>query len=197
MRIAAPSTPEQTDLDTRRAVAELQRAARANAALSAVVDRLVLGLFGSPGNTVRPVAFARRTSGGNPSNAVDTIETFHTAEIDTDHMFTAAIPDRLIIQTPGIYIAAAQNNFTANGTGHRVLDILARGTNPVTDVIAGNSDDGIAGGPNLMLAVSRPIDLDAGDELYMNLWQNSGGPLATLTGYGGTWLAAIYLQPLP
>lgn len=197
MRIAAPSSPEQTDLDNRRALAELQRAARSNAALSDVVDRLVFGLFGDNENTARPVALIKRSTGGNPANATDTIETFDTKVIDTDSMFDPAVGNRLIIQTPGIYIAAAQVPYTANATGYRVLDILALGTHPVNNVIGTNSDSGITGGPNLMQAISAPFPFDAGDEVYMNLYQTSGGSLATLTTYGGCWLALIYLQPLP
>lgn len=197
MRIAAPSTPEQTDLDTRRAVAELQRAARSNASLADTVDRLVFGLFGDASNTARPVALVARGTAGNPANGTDTIETFDQTILDTDGMFDTALPDRLTTQTSGIYIAAAQNNFTANGTGFRALDILALGTNPVSNVIAGNTAPGIAGGPNLMQAVSAPFPLEAGSPLHLNMYQTSGGPLATLTTYGGTWLAAIYLQPLP
>ena len=197
MRIAAPTSPERTELDTRRAVAELQRAARTNAALGDVVDRLVFGLFGDNENTARPIALVKRSAGGNPANATDTIETFDQTLLDTDSMFSLSVANRLTIQTPGIYMAAAQVPYTANGTGYRVLDILALGTHPVNNVIGTNSDSGIAGGPNLMQAVSAPFPFDAGDEVYMNLYQNSGGSLATLTTYGGTWLALIYLQPLP
>ncbi|MGH8571118.1 MAG: hypothetical protein ACREX8_00890, partial [Gammaproteobacteria bacterium] len=185
------------DLNTRRAVAELQRAARSNAAQSATVDSLVFGLFGSAGNTARPVAMVKRSTGGNPANATDTIETFDTTILDTDSMFDPTVGNRLTVQTPGIYIAAAQVPYTGNGTGYRVLDILALGTHPVNNVIGANSDAGIAGGLNLMQALSAPTPFDAGDELFMNLYQNSGGPLATLTTYGGCWLAAIYLQPPP
>lgn len=196
MRIAAPTSPERTELDTRRAVAELQRAARSNASLGVTVERLVTGLFGDAENTERPIVLVKRSTGGNPANALDTIETFDTVLLDTDSMFSTAVNNRLTIQTPGIYFAAAQVPYTANATGFRVLDILALGTHPVNNVIGCNSDAGLAGGPNLMQAVSAPIPFDAGDELYMNLYQTSGAPLATLTGYGGTWLSAIYLQPL-
>lgn len=197
MRIAHPATPEQTNLDTRRAVAELERAARSNAALGATVDRLVFGLFGDSENTARPIVLVKRSIGGNPANATDTIETFDQVVIDTDSMFNPAVNNRLTVQTPGIYFAAAQVPYAANATGFRVLDILALGTHPVNNVIGAHSDGAISGGPNLMQAVSAPFPFDAGDEMFLNLYQTSGAPLATLTGYGGTWLAAIYLQPLP
>lgn len=197
MHIAAPATPEQANLETRRAVAELQRSARAGAGLAAVVDRLALGLFGAAANTQRPVALVKRSTPGGPPNATDTIETFDQSLVDTDSMFNPTVGNRLTVQTPGIYLALAQVPFAANGTGLRVLDILALGTHPVDNVIGATSDAGIASGPNLMQAVSAPVPLDAGDELFMNIFQNSGGPLATLTFYGGCWLAAIYLQPLP
>lgn len=197
MRIAAPVTPEQTDLDTRRAVAELQRAARTNAGLSDTMARVVFGLFGDSSNTARPVVLVKRSTSRSVATGTDTLETFDQVLVDTDHLFSAALPDRIVVQTPGVYIAVAANNFTANGTGYRVLDILALGTHPVNNVIGGNTDAGISGGPNLMQAVSAPFPFDAGSELFLNMYQTSGGSLSTLTTYGGTWLAVIYLQPLP
>lgn len=193
MRIAEPSAPEQVDLDTRRAVAELQRAARANAGQAEVLARLVVGLFGAAGNTTRPIALIRRSAPGSLVNATDTIMDFDPlALVDTDNMFDASLPNRLTVQTPGIYFSAASNNFAANSTGIRILDILALGTNPVTNVIGATTDNGIGTVPNIMQAVGAPVPLDAGSPLYLNLYQTSGGPLAT----GGTWFAAIYLQPM-
>jgi hypothetical protein len=197
MRIATPATPEQSDLETRRALAEVQRTARANAGLADTVDRLVFGLFGALGNTVRPAALVTRSTAVTVQNGTDTLPTFDTPVVDTDGVFDPTIGDRLTIQTPGVYVAAGSAPWTANGTGLRVLDVLALGTNPVSNVIAGNSDTGIAAGPNLMGAVSAPFPFDAGSEVHLNLYQTSGGPLSTLTGYGGLWIALIYLQPLP
>lgn len=197
MRIAAPVTPEQADLENRRAVAELQRAARSNAGLQEVVDRVVFGLFGDEENTARPIVLVKRSTAVSPANATDTIPTFDQPLVNNDGMYDAAVTDRITVQTPGIYIAVAAAPWTANGTGYRVLDILALGTNPVNNVIGGDSSNGIASGPNLMHAVSAPVPLDAGSEIYMNLYQTSGGALSTLTTYGGTYLAAVYLQPMP
>lgn len=197
MRIAAPTTPEQVDTDTRRAVAELQRAARSNASLAAVVDALVAELYGDASNTTRPIALVKRSTAGGPATGVDTIETFDQALINNDGMYDASLPDRLTIQTPGIYISFAQNHFTSNGTGLRAIDILALGTSPTSNAIGANSDSGISSGPNLMQAVGAPVPLDAGSALYLNLFQSSGGSLATLTTYGGCWMAAVYLAPMP
>lgn len=193
MRIADTSSPEQVDLDNRRAVAELQRAARSNASLAEAVARVVFGLFGDEENTTRPIALVKRSTANSLANGTDTIESFDEALVNTDAMYDPALPDRLTIQTPGIYLAAASNNFAANGTGIRVLDILALTTNPVTSAIGATTDAGITSVPNILQAVSAPVPLDAGSPLYVNLYQTSGGLLAT----GGAWFAAIYLQPIP
>lgn len=102
-------------------------------------------------------------------------------------------PSRLTIPSGynGLYDVTWKVGFAASGTGTRIANLLLNGST-------------VADGPiptptaifNCVVACTVPLELVAGDYLEVNYFQNSGGPLAFVTGVGGTFLSIIRRSPL-
>src|SRR4051812_47309331 len=56
----------------------------------------------------RPCVIARQTSGQSIPNNTNTLLNFQTAAINTDNMWTAALPNTITIQHAGIYLLMGQ-----------------------------------------------------------------------------------------
>lgn len=110
------------------------------------------------------------------ANDTGTIIIFNSEEYDTNSMHSNSVDNTLIkINTAGIYIAVLSLMFAANATGYRQAWISKAGF----EYIGGTTVPGISGIESI-LNVTAMCHLDAGDVLYANVYQNSGGNLNIL-----------------
>lgn len=151
--------------------------------------------------TQRPCVIVRQTVGQSIPDNVDTVVNFQTAPVNTNNMWVPSQPDRLTIQTPGIYLLNGQvywisipnptlatnmgGYLCVNGTNAGINAVGAGGTN------AGQS----AAGPTANMAAL--VNLSQGATVYLEATHTTGAGISrTLrTDYGGTFLAAMFITP--
>lgn len=114
---------------------------------------------------------------------------FDTNEFDTDGMVDL-VNDRLIIQTPGLYLLQAMMTFSGNATGARTMYMTINGSVKNADYRAtlGSAFSTIAN-------VGGLHRLAAGDLITLQAFQNSGGSLAVSPVNGGPFLSALWVNP--
>lgn len=103
-----------------------------------------------------------------------TFLTFTSVQTDTDGMWDGGTPDRLTIQTDGIYLAFGAVSLDFNVTGFRGMFITRVG-----DGLTLGSCNPAAAGEARVSLTTLPTALSAGDEIRIWLYQNSGSPLNT------------------
>jgi hypothetical protein len=124
-------------------------------------------------------------------NATDTIIRFDAATVNDDYMW-AANSNALIVDTPGIYVAAAMVHIDANATGERFLHILLNGTTVSTNTVAAGSQNGNGVGEgNAFTAMSQPMSLASGATVYLSVFQSSGVTLNVDITFSGTALSLL------
>jgi hypothetical protein len=123
--------------------------------------------------------------------ATDTVIRFDAATVNDDYIW-AANSNALIVNTPGIYVAAAMVHIDANGAGERFLHILLNGTTVSTNTIAAGSQNGNGSGEgNAFTAMSQPLTLAAGATVYLSVFQSSGSTLNVDITFSGTALSLL------
>lgn len=158
------------------------------------VERLTGAVFGDLVNTGRPLVAVRRTGTLALTNSTDTVVTWQTFDTDNDGMYDPANPTFVTVRTAGLWLWVSQERFPANGTGLRAGKHMKNGTSVATNSIAAGSQAGVSAGEgNTLQIVGKPQAFIAGDQIYLNAFQSSGGSLSMATDYGGVWLAGVYL----
>lgn len=104
-----------------------------------------------------------------PHNVV-TLVIFNVEEVDTDGMWSAAQPTRLIAPVTGTYQFSGGGNFAANATGSRSIVLTKNGV-----YIGGFTAPGSTWYCGTML--SLPVTANAGDYFELLLYQTSGAAL--------------------
>lgn len=116
-------------------------------------------------------------------NAADTLVTFGALAVNDDNMWVAA-SNMLVVNTPGVYVAASQIHFDVNGTGERFMHLLLNGASVTANCVAAASQNanGNAGTEgNAMMCMSPALSLAAGASLYLSVFQSSGAALNLTT----------------
>jgi len=115
------------------------------------------------------------------NNSFQTLS-FDTETIDTDGMWASSPnPDRITIQTDGVYLCHASVVFTANGTGTRALKMDDSSTTQIAYV----SEPGPTVADGGALNCTRIWAFSAGDYVTVSAFQSSGGSLAYAVGTAG------------
>ncbi|HEY2763416.1 MAG TPA: hypothetical protein VGJ13_05300 [Pseudonocardiaceae bacterium] len=139
-----------------------------------------------------PTAAAYTNASHNVNSAADTIITFDAALTNNDNMWVAS-NSNFTVNTAGIYIIYGQVHFASNNTGSRAVHLLLNGT-AVGNSVAAHNHPGMTTGDGVALtAISPPWSLSVGATIYMSVYQDSGGLLATTVTFSGTYMAAIRL----
>lgn len=117
----------------------------------------------------RNAALSHTSSGGFQAMAFD------TESIDTDGMWASSPnPERITIQTDGIYVCEASVVFAGNATGTRALKI----DDTATTLIAYVTETSPTVADGGALNCTRVWAFSAGDYVTASAFQNSGGNLA-------------------
>lgn len=129
--------------------------------------------------TVTSVPGARVLSGSNQQIATNTntIVTFNTSVyVDDWQMWDGAVPNRLTIQVPGVYLVGCSIAFAANATGVREVFLRSDGVN----VLAYDSRLSVgAARPTRMTVVAEEY-FQGGDYIQAIAFQNTGAALDIL-----------------
>lgn len=169
-------------------------------------------------NGVRPFTILTRTAGTvNLTSGSLTPVTWNNFLVDDDNMWPGSSDNRLVIRTPGLYDIRGQyfalGNTAGGNQGVRVVTINRIVGGEGSPVVLSRSGaaaswcepDGVGG---TWIVDSQPMDtvcrtqvyqsLDAGDELEMQIYQNSGSAIPTVysgttglqTYFSARWIAA-------
>lgn len=137
-------------------------------------DIFGFGAIAADGRTLSPRA--SRSTNQTISNAADEAITFDGAQSDGWSCWSAGSPTRLTAPVTGRYMAVANLQFEANGTGFRAGWIEKTGSSVLarTQVISA-----AAGSPTYFQVTTPPFDMTAGtDYIRLLVRQSSGGNLA-------------------
>lgn len=111
----------------------------------------------------------------NIATSTWTVLSGNTENYDTDGMHsTVTNNSRATVNTAGKYIIIAQSLFAANVTGIRQMRLIVNGS---TSYDVANMNP--VAGTGTRINGSRSLALSAGDYVEVEVWQNSGGNLAT------------------
>lgn len=123
------------------------------------------------------------------NNATLTDLTFDSETYDTDNIHsTVTNNNRLTCQTPGIYHIWGATTWAQNGTGERVMHIFLNGTT----TIASNIVTVVAAAFAPTTEINTIYQLNAGDYVTLQVFQNSGGALTA--GIGVLYASAFGMQ---
>jgi hypothetical protein len=127
-----------------------------------------------------------------PTSA-DTIVSFDTTTINDDYLWIPSV-GHPVVNTAGNYICWAQVNFDYNATGIRAAHLLLNGTSVASNSIAagsGNPANVVGNIGTAFLCISPPVALAVGANVYLSVFQSSGGPLNLIPNESGTSLSLI------
>lgn len=152
--------------------------------------------------TQRPCVIAKQNNSQPVNNQTDTLLTFNAAPVNTDNMWVVSAPDRLTIQTAGIYFLFSQVRWPSlsgiNQGSVFASNLMVNGTNPLTNTIATQTALAILqttpdnAGPTPQCATVA--NLSVGAVVYLDVWQNCGNQV-TQANFGSTFLGAVFLTP--
>ncbi len=126
----------------------------------------------------------------SPANSTNAQMPFDTETVDRDNGHnTVTNNSRYTSQTAGYYLITGGVGFTSNATGKREMTILVNGATDYYPCSMPGTASGFAG-----LTCSGRVYLAVADYVELNVWQNSGGALATNTTkggprFGGHWIS--------
>jgi hypothetical protein len=122
----------------------------------------------------------------------DTIVSLPTISINEDNLWVPSV-GHMTVQTAGIYIAWAQINWDYNAVGIRAAHMLLNGTSIAANSIAAGSGNtnATAGTGTAFLMISPILSLAVGAQIYLSVFQNSGGALNLIPNESGTSLSLI------
>jgi hypothetical protein len=128
-----------------------------------------------------------RSSPMNVTTGVTTTVQWNDEISDAGNLFDAGIDNTVItLASTGLYLAVAHTTWASNSSGRRVMEIHGTGriigANNVPPVSAGNTGQVSAG---FYTATS------VGNQVWVEVFQNSGGTVALQSGQGQMDLAII------
>lgn len=161
--------------------------------LSTGINNLSLLLTGAVApRSYIPAATASINTTQSIANNADQTVTWNVAGVNNDVGWASSAPDHLTVKSPGVYIAWAQAHFTSNGTGHRALHVMQNGTSIIANSIAVNAVPAVgASADTIFMAISPPLRMAVGAQIYLSVYQNSGGALNLLNTLSGSFLALV------
>lgn len=126
-------------------------------------------------------------------NGADTVVSLPAVTINEDNLWVASV-GHMTIHTAGIYVAWAQVNWDGNATGQRAGHILLNGT-AISNSVAAYAANAVTttGVGSCYLMITPPMSLAVGAQIYLSVFQNSGGPLNLIPNESGTSLSVIRL----
>ena len=137
---------------------------------------------------VIPVASCYINAAQAIATGADTLVTFNAATINEDYLWIPSVGHH-VVNTAGTYILWAQINFDYNATGIRAAHMLVNGTSVATNSVAagsGNPANVVGNIGTAFVCMSPPLALTAGANVYLSVFQNSGGPLNLIHNESGT-----------
>jgi len=147
-------------------------------------------------NSQKPCALIRQTTLQSIADNANATMTFQTAVVNTDSMWSSGAPTQLTIQHAGIYLLQGQT-FYVNVAGMTTAQtggcyLCVNGAVPASNAVA-------AGAANMSTSncgpagnVSCLVNLAAGATVFLVAVQTSGAARNTQTGFGGSYISAIY-----
>lgn len=147
----------------------------------------------NPAQSQRP--FADATTGSvSYSNATQSYANFTSAATVDNGLATCGADlfdsgaDRIYLRRPGAWLISATTNWTANGTGYRVVTLQVSGAG----TLAQNVNNTFGGS----LVTAQTVDTlyySTGGSVYSSVlvYQTSGGALSATTAFRATWLGAL------
>lgn len=144
---------------------------------------------------VRPEAAVHLSVTQNITTATTTLVTYGVADINTDNLWTASVPNQMTVQTAGVYLlthsAIFSNGLTTSGNPSEAR-IMVNGTTPSTNTVAcGTTSVYNAGWFVTCTAVAK---LAVGATIFFSVSQSSGSTGTIVSGFGGCHAYAIYLS---
>ncbi|TCO57115.1 hypothetical protein [Actinocrispum wychmicini] len=142
--------------------------------------------------TQRPSVLINTTSGQSVPNVTHTILNFQAAIINTDNMWTVAVPNQVTIQHAGIYWCFGQIRWPVSAANLIQSDILVNGTSIPANIAVTSTlpaVNGSAGGHH----VAWMANLAVGATLFLDGYQNSGGAVTLDTFVGGSTFGAFFV----
>lgn len=113
-------------------------------------------------------------AGRTTNVSVSSSTTFTQTSLDTFDLsggFTSGT-NSLIVPEDGPYSISVRNAYEQNSSGNRGLIVKVNGSNSIVYNVKAN-----AGTNSMRVTATGLVVLSAGDELTVNRWQNSGGPI--------------------
>jgi hypothetical protein len=123
----------------------------------------------------------------------DTLVNFDTTSINEDNLWVPSV-GHPAVNTAGIYVCWVQINWDYNATGIRACHVMLNGTSIGTNSVAagsGNPANVVGNIGTAFLCITPPMSLAAGANLYVSVFQNSGGPLNLIPNESGTSISLI------
>lgn len=149
--------------------------------MNTLTDSINFLLGGAASN--RPSVDLTLNTAQSINNAAETTVDFDTVVADTDSGYSAGT---YTVHTSGLWLFSCAAEWAANTTGNRFLHLLASGRNAFSWISAGIDNVGRS-------SASIMVRLNAGQTVYMTMYQTSGAALATASGnavyLSGVWLA--------
>jgi hypothetical protein len=115
-----------------------------------------------------------RTTSFTVANGADTVVSWSSANYDNNSMFSAGTPNRITVNTAGIYLVTATFAWPSNSTGERIGWIQLNGTNATR---WGNRRGGAWSSGPTEFSITAQINCVAGDYIQAGVYQSSGGNL--------------------
>lgn len=172
--------------------ATVPTAANLNAVITGIrsLNSLLMGQA-SPATVYTPAVTAYVNVPHAVATGTDTVITFDAITVNDDNGWVAS-NSQLTVHTAGIYIASAMAHFDPNATGERFIHILLNGTSVVSNCVAAASQDANnVGEGNAFTAISQPLSLAVGAQVYLSVFQSSGGSLNVDITLSGTALSLL------
>lgn len=148
--------------------------------------------------TQRPSVLVSASATQSIAANTDTLLNFGTAVINTDNMWTVSVPNHLTVVHAGIYVIFAQVRWQAisgatlsNGLN---ANLLVNGTATSNSVaMTTTAMMNTTGSAGIGQFVGTIANLAVGATVYVDVYQNGGGAVSTLTDRGSSFLGAVFL----
>jgi len=129
-----------------------------------------------------PMLRLRRTTAQSIPNNASTAISWNFVELENYNFWDAAQPTKITPSVPGWYVGSAGYSFAANAAGYREMNVIKNASG--TERVLRMGGDGYFGG-TLTTGQRGQVFLEqfngTTDFMTVELFQNSGGALSTLT----------------
>lgn len=124
-----------------------------------------------------------------------TLVTYGVADLNTDNMWTASVPNQMTVQTAGVYLlthsAIFASGLTSSGNTSEAR-IMVNGTTPSTNTVACGTTSIYNGGWFVTCTAIAKLAVNA--TIFFSVLQSSGSSTTIGSGFGGCHAYAIYLS---